>query len=130
MSQLFPAYVSRTNCSFIKEESNSIRVAVPIEEFGTKYINEGPVVFKVKTVPISQWELKNTLEQHIKYLEYVNKSIEREKGYIKELHNENIDYSFIQVELNKAETELKKLIDTKTKYEETIKFCETYIIKG
>lgn len=130
MTQLFPAYVSRTNCSFTKEETSSIRTAVSIEEFGTKYINEGPVVFKVKTVPISQWELKNTLEQYLMYLEALNRSIERQKEYIKELENEHSGYSFIQIELNKAETELNKLLDTKTKYEETIEFCNTYIIKG
>lgn len=130
MTQLFPAYVSRTNCSFTKEETSSIRTAVSIGEFGTKYLNEGPVVFKIKTVPISQWELKNTLEQYLMYLEALNRSIERQKEYIKELENEHSSYSFIQIELNKAETELNKLLDTKTKYEETIEFCNTYIIKG
>ena len=130
MTQLFAAHVARMNCSYPKEAAISTREAVPIEAFGTRYINEGPVVYEVKTVPMTQWELKNTLEQYTKYLEAVDRSIKRERKYTKQLNTENTNYSFIQIELSKSEKELIKLLDTKTKYKETIKFCETYIIKG
>lgn len=129
MSQLFPGIVARINCSYIKEESTSQMTAVPLKAFGTKYINDGPMVYRVETVPMSQWDLKWNLDSANKGLGYTLTYIENQRDYLKsiaELKHESCDWS--KKEIVETEEKLKELELTKQKYEDTIKFCNQYII--
>lgn len=131
MSQLFPAFVARTNCSYIKEEPTSNIAAVPLKAFGTKYINDGPMVYRIETVPMSQWDIKRNLDNAIKYLNHTLISIENQRDYLKsiaELKHESCNWS--KNEIVKTEEKLKELELNKKEYEDTIKFCNLYIIKG
>lgn len=131
MSQLFPAFVAKINCSYIKEESTSQITAVPLKAFGTKYINDGPMVYRVETVPMSQWDIKRNLDNAIKYLNHTLISIENQRDYLKsiaELKHESCNWS--KNEIVKTEEKLKELELNKEEYEDTIKFCNLYIIKN
>lgn len=127
MSKLFPAKIQKKNCTNTSENLINSKHAVTLEEFGTKYIAEGDIVYKITTEPMAQWELKWDLEYSTEGLVGVCSSIDRLHSRIDELKT-NSDCSWYAKEKDKLDSELATLEKEKEELEFTISFCNLYLL--
>lgn len=127
MSKLFPGKVVKTNCNNTQENSTCIKAEVNLEDFGSKYIAEGDVVYRIDTTPIAQWELDWDLKQTKNSLTFLIDTIQRKEEYLISLE-EAKGCSWYDKEYTETVTKIAEERLTKQKYEDTIAFCKLYLI--